>query len=538
VKFGTVATTQAVGAVLAHSVRTLQRAYKKGRVLSASDIDDLIAANIESLLVARLDDNDVPENEAAEMLAQASCDDSLQRSAAFTGRVNLYALSNGLALIDAQRVSAINAVHESLTIATLAPFTPVATGQMIATIKVIPYAVPRTALQEALAIASSPIITLAPFAKCSVGLIATRLAQTSDNVLNKGVNAVSERVMRLGSVLSDPQIVLHETQSLTAALHRMLGEGHDVLLIAGIIATVDRDDIVPAAIKKLGGEVTYYGMPVDPGNLLLLGHIGSTPVVGVPSCARSPKLNGFDFVLQRLLAKLPVGAREIASMGVGGLLSEISSRPMPRDSQPVLRAPRIAAIILAAGTSSRMGGRHKVLIEIDGKPMVLRAVEAARIAGLSPMIVVTGAHAERVQRGVSSSDVIVAHNPDYASGLASSLRVGLQALSSDIDGAAILLADMPSISATHLQKLLAAFSPDDQRAIVVPTHGDRWGNPMIWARRFFADMQSLQGDRGARALAQNHQEFVVEVPLDNAVLLDIDRPEDLEETTHSDSRQR
>ncbi len=526
-KFGTVAAAQAAGAVLAHTVRTPQRAYKKGRLLSAPDIDALIAAGVESLLVARLDEDDVPENEAAEMLAQASSDDSVQRSAPFTGRVNLYASADGVALIDPRRVNMINAVHESLTIATLAPFAPVVAGQMIATIKVIPYAVPRSALQEVLAVASSPLITLAPFARCSVGLIATRLAQTSDNVLTKGINAVSERVLRLGSVLSTPQVVPHDAQSLADELRRMLDENHDVLLVSGIIATVDRDDIVPAAIKALGGEVTYYGMPVDPGNLLLLGHIGVIPVVGVPSCARSPKLNGFDFVLQRLLAKLPVGAREIASMGVGGLLSEISSRPMPRDSQPVMRAPRIAAIILAAGTSSRMGDRHKVLIEIGGRPMVSHAIEAAGAAGLSPVIVVTGAQAEKVQRSFGSSKVIVVHNPDYASGLSSSLRAGLQALGPDVDGAAILLADMPSITATHLQKLLAAFSPDDDRAIVVPTHNDKWGNPMIWARRFFSDMQSLQGDRGARTLAQNHQEFVVEVPLDNAVLLDIDRPEDL-----------
>lgn len=535
-KFGLVPTSQAQDAVLAHTVRTTRRVCKKGRVLTASDIADLIGAGIDSLLVARLDDDDVPENDAADALARVACDDSLQRSAAFTGRVNLYATHDGLTLIDAQRVNAINAVHESLTIATLAPFTPVTAGQMVATIKVIPYAVPRAALQKALAIASSPLVTLAAFARLSVGLIATRLAQTKDSVLAKGIHAIGERVTRLGSTVNTPRIVPHDVRSLAEALRGMLEERNDVLLIGGIIATVDRGDIVPAAIEVAGGEVTYYGMPVDPGNLLLLGRMGSTPVVGVPSCARSPRFNGFDFVLQRLLARLPVEAAQITSLGVGGLLGEISSRPMPRDSQPVARAPRIAAVVLAAGTSSRMGERHKLLIDVRGKAMVLHAVDAALGAGLSPVIVVTGAQAERVQNILNKSNVSIVRNPDYESGLASSLREGLQALGPDVDGAAILLADMPAITSAHLRKLVAAFSPDDHRDIVIPTHQDQWGNPMLWARRFFSDMQSLDGDRGARTLAQSNQEFLVEVALDSAVLTDIDRPEDLARVEDLESR--
>ena len=135
------------------------------------------------------------------------------------------------------------------------------------------------------------------------------------------------------------------------------------MLVAGASAIVDRRDVIPAAIERRGGTIEHFGMPVDPGNLLLLGRLGEVPVLGLPGCARSPKVNGFDWVLQRLLAGLPVGAEDIMRMGAGGLLAEIPRGPyrVPAPAarrKPVAQPPQrpaIAALILAAGQSRRMG---------------------------------------------------------------------------------------------------------------------------------------------------------------------------------------
>jgi molybdenum cofactor cytidylyltransferase len=139
--------------------------------------------------------------------------------------------------------------------------------------------------------------------------------------------------------LEGEQIVAHEVEAIAQALVAMLGQAPapDLLLVAGIAATVDRRDVVPAGIVRAGGRVLHAGMPVDPGNLLLLAELplaGGTvvPVVGMPTCARSPKLNGFDFVLRRFAARLPVTRAQIMAMGVGGLLTEIQSRPRPREA--------------------------------------------------------------------------------------------------------------------------------------------------------------------------------------------------------------
>jgi molybdenum cofactor cytidylyltransferase len=290
----------------------------------------------------------------------------------------------------------------------------------------------------------------------------------------------------------------------------------------GASAISDRRDVIPAAIEQAGGRITLFGMPVDPGNLLLLGELDGTRVVGLPGCARSPKRNGFDFVLWRLLAGLTVGRPDIAAMGVGGLLSEIPSRPQPREP----RLPRIAALVLAAGRSTRMG-RNKLLAPVGGLPMVRHAVLAA-LASADPVIVVTGNEEEKIRASLQDLPVIFCNNPDYSDGLSASLRSGVNNLPGDCDGVLILLGDMPGVDAQLLDRLVAAFAPEENRAIVVPTrHGQR-GNPVLWGRSFFPALAALSGDSGGRLLFARHADQLCEVEAeDDSPLTDIDTSEAL-----------
>lgn len=332
-KFGPVPVAEAAGSLLAHGLKRGELVYRKGRVLSAQDVAALQGEGVHEVIVVQLQADDVHEDEAARQLAAALCGAGARCSEATTGRANVLALSPGLAQVDAARIDAINAVHESLTVATLPPFEPVAAGQMLATIKVIPYAVPRAALDRVLQLAqgASCALAVAAFAPLRVALAMTRLPDTRAAVLAKMRDAVAKRLVPLHSPLVAEAVVAHEVAALAAVLRSWSAQGEaDVLLVSGIAATVDREDVVPAAIVAAGGQVLHAGMPVDPGNLLVLGQLQGRPVVGLPTCARSPKLNGFDFVLRRLVARLPVGAAEVMQMGVGGLLTEIPTRPMPR----------------------------------------------------------------------------------------------------------------------------------------------------------------------------------------------------------------
>lgn len=336
-KFGPVALAEAAGCVLAHSQRLPDGTLKKGALLSEADVRRIAAAGLQSVVVAQLEVDDVAEDPAAAQVAGALAGDSVDVSAAITGRVNLHARSAGLMTLDAARVHAANAVHEGLTIATLHGDTPVRAGQMLATVKIIPYAVPAARLQQvlhALAGEGAPLV-VAPWKAIRVALLVTRTADTAASMLAKMRRAVAARLEPLGAALVQEQAVAHDTAAVAAALRQIAAgdDPPDLLLVSGIAATVDREDVVPAAVMRAGGRVLHAGMPVDPGNLLMLGQLGSRPVVGIPTCARSPKLNGFDFVLRRFAAGQPVTGAHIQAMGVGGLLTEIETRPMPRDSR-------------------------------------------------------------------------------------------------------------------------------------------------------------------------------------------------------------
>ena len=299
-----------------------------------------------------------------------------------------------------------------------------------------------------------------------------------------------------------------------------------MLLIAGASAITDRGDVLPAGIEAAGGSVEHFGMPVDPGNLLLLAHLDGRMVLGLPGCCRSPKLNGLDWVLERLAAGIPVIGRDIMGMGVGGLLTEIPSRPQPREGAPAAAPASVAALVLAAGQSRRMGGPNKLLLPVGGKPMVRHVVEATLASRAAPVVVVVGHQQHEVRQALRGLKVSFVANADYETGLSTSLRAGLAALPASAAGAVVCLGDMPRIDARMLDRLIAAFAPVEGRGIVVPTWRGKRGNPVIWARGYFADMQAVAGDVGARHLIGEHAAAVVEVEMDSdAALIDIDTPD-------------
>jgi molybdenum cofactor cytidylyltransferase len=533
-KFGTLPIDDAAGALLAHSLPTAAGVFKKGRLLTAADLHAIRAAGITHVIAARLDASDTPEDEAAHLIARALAGPGVTVSAPFTGRCNIFASTNGLAQLDVEALHALNARDERITVATLAAFERVTPGQMLATIKIIPFAVPSSVVAAAIAqirTAPSPAIGVAPLAARRAALILTRLPGTKPSIIDKRTRVIADRLTARGSRLGETITVAHDEAAVAVSLNDALRAGCDPILVFAASAIVDRGDVIPAALLRAGGTITRLGMPVDPGNLLLLGRLGASTVIGVPSCAASPKLNGFDWVLDRVLAGVNVSSTAIGEMGVGGLLKEIPTRPQPRDGAhdgATRRAPRLACLVLAAGRSTRMGDTNKLLADVRGTPMVRHVVEAALASAVATVSVVTGHEGARVQAALAGLDVTIIANPAYASGLASSLRAGLAALGPDIDGVFVALGDMPDIEPEHFNRLAAAFAPDDNRAIVVPMRHGRRGNPVLWARTFFADMSRVTGDTGAKDLLTTHADHVAEVDLaTDAVITDIDTPDAL-----------
>ncbi len=528
--FGAMPVAEAEGAILAHSVKTGGGLFKKGRVLTKADVAALAESGAATVFAARLEADDIPEDAAASRVAKAIAGKAAIAQAPFTGRANLHAASRGLAVIDTDRVKAINHLHESLTLATVAPFAIVQPREMVATVKVIPFAVPRAVFDEAMAIiGNEPLIRVEAFVPKRVGLVITRLPQTKPSIISKSEAAMRERIGELGGELVSIAVVAHTIEAVKEAAALQIAQDCELVLLFGASAIVDRGDVIPSALAAAGGAVIHLGMPVDPGNLMMYGRLGAVPVIGVPSCARSPKLNGFDWVLARVMADVPVSAQDIMDMGAGGLLAEIPTRPSPREGKStVQRAPRVVGIVLAAGQSTRMGS-NKLLADVSGLPMVRRTLMA--IAGAADsIIVVTGCDADHVGRALRGLAVRFVHNPDFAHGLSTSLKRGLEALPPETDAAVICLGDMPLVDAQVIGRLVAAFNPAEHRSICVPVHGAERGNPVLWGRQHFEALKQLKGDRGARALFDRYVDELVEVSMpDAAVLTDIDTPEALDD---------
>ncbi|HVZ09263.1 molybdopterin-binding/glycosyltransferase family 2 protein [Rhodopila sp.] len=538
-RFGSAPLDEARGAIMAHSQRIGERMIRKGSLLDETAIAALREAGQTEVICARLDPGDVPEDIAADRLATPLVAPLIARSRAATGRVNLVAEAPGLLRVDAGRIDGLNMIDEAITIGTLPDYAVVAPKDLVATIKIIPFAVPGTTLSVAEAIARQgpPPLALHPFRPLKVGLVVTKLPGLKDSTIEKTVAVTQQRVARLTGSLLSPEHRAHEEAAIADGLEALIAQGADLLMVVGASAVVDRRDVGPAAIVRAGGQIMHFGMPVDPGNLICLGRIGDRPALVLPGCARSPSLNGIDFVLTRLFAGLPVTGRDLMRLGVGGLLKEMETRPMPREKAPATprsgvaprSAPTIAAIVMAAGRSRRMAPHNKLLVtDRGGKPMIARVVDNVLSSNARPILVVTGHMADQVEAALGGRPVRYVHAADYADGLSASLKAGIAAVPPESAAALVCLGDMPLVTGRMIDRLLSMYDPHEGRLIVLPTFRGKQGNPMIWDRRFFPEILEISGDSGARFLVGKHAEAVCEVEMgDDAVLRDFDTTEAL-----------
>ncbi|MRU14169.1 molybdopterin biosynthesis protein [Roseovarius sp. A21] len=324
-KFGPVPVDQAEGAILAHSMKLPEGRLRKGLVLGARHLEAIKAAGEGEVIVAQLGSDDVHEDDAARVLAEALAEgaEGVHLTAPFTGRVNVIADGPGVVLLDEAQIHAANMVNPMITVATVAPFHQLAAGGMVATIKMISYAVSEQDLGKAVEAARGAVQFAQPV-HATASLILTHIPGSPGN---KGIEAVERRVDGLGMKLIETLRCDHDEDMLARTITQAKG---DVVLILTASATSDPADTAPAALRRAGGQVERFGLPVDPGNLLFLGDLDGQPVIGLPGSARSPVLHGADWVLARVACGVPIASRDMARMGVGGLLKEIPTRPQPR----------------------------------------------------------------------------------------------------------------------------------------------------------------------------------------------------------------
>jgi len=266
-------------------------------------------------------------------------------------------------------------------------------------------------------------------------------------------------------------------------------------------------------------------MPVDPGNLLLLGKIKNTHVIGLPGCARSPSLNGFDWVLEKVISGTNITKLNISNMGVGGLLKTLNIRAK---SEKESKSYNITNIILAAGQSKRMREMNKLLIKIDNQTMIEKIVDISLKSSANNTIVVLGYENDILQRILDNKKITTIVNKEYLKGQSSSLQLGISALPEDCDAALIMLGDMPNINSRLINQLIENYNPNDNKSIIIPTYKNKKGNPVLIDREFFPDILSIKGDKGAKDIIKVNKNYIKELPQKNSTIVeDIDTKDDL-----------
>ncbi len=494
-KFGRVPLPESEGAILAHSLSVNGRRIRKGRKLCSSDVQAMREAGIDEVTVARLESGDLHENDAAaQIAARIAVDGSgFSASAPFTGRVNIYADAAGLLELDSRAVLRVNNVDHSITLATLPDCARLGPRSLVGTVKIITYGIAADLVAKAAENACGAM-RLRRVAFSEAGLIATEVPGQPAKLTNKSRLAVEARLNALGIELSEFRIVPHDADAIGESLRKSKAS-FQLLITAS--ATSDPADVGPEGLRAAGGVLHRFGMPVDPGNLLFLGEIGKRPVIGLPGCARSPALNGADWVLERVACGIPPADIDIASMGAGGLLKEIASRPQPRGRVSISPSrPRIDAIVVSVGETKKLNA----------------ALVAAKGSSVERIICAAPTRLHSSIRDLVGDDVEIFAVPEPYGWLASTISAGIARISENADGIVLLRGDGDIANSDQIDRLAAAFSPEDGREICrFGGERGRMGPPVLFGHRFFEALAGLRGERGAGELMRDAAEFVVEL---------------------------
>lgn len=525
-KFERVKTVNATGTVLGHTHRLAKEGeasqrLSKGTQLEATHIDMLLEAGLDSVMVAVLEPDDVLENPAVERLAQLFLGMGIGIESPRQGRCNLYAVHSGVLDYDVSLIHRLNTLDWRVGLA-IKHGGLIEAGTVFASIKVIPYAVPQAVIdawESESELQSGFGLQVYPLQRQHVALIVSHYPGQSSST-QRIVDVHRNRVEVLGSQLDRVYRCEHSVASVAKALQSIVTEGWDVVLFYGASAVVDIDDTLPVAIRSVGGEVERVGMPVEPGNMLLLGQIEYCPVIGVPRCAQHIQQSGLDFVLARVLSGAPLSSFHISQMGVGGYLKSPSLPVVP-----ITRRRKVGAVVLMAGLSSRMKAHNKLSMSIptqDGHTTVaFQTVQRILSAGYAPVVVVTGHQEREIRALLKGLAVQFVHNPGFVGGMGTSIAKAFSVLSG-WDAGVLALGDMPFVGETVLAKLYQR-SEEFPEHIVVPVHKGRRGHPIIFPSELLAELQQCSDDVGARAVLENHHDIIEKVDVsEESIFWDVD----------------
>ncbi len=321
-------TTEAVGHVLCHDITVIVKdvrkgvAFKKGHIVTAEDIPELLKLGKEHLYVWEKNDTMYHEDEAAAILRDLCMGENMRATAPSEGKIELIATADGLFVVDSERLLAVNNIEE-LMIASRHGMTPVKAGDKLAGTRVIPLVIQKEKMESAKRTAGGrPLMNVVPFKSLRVGILTTGTEVYLGRISDTFTPVVEQKVGEYGMTVIGHEKCPDDRETIVAAIHKLLDAGAELILTTGGMS-VDPDDQTPGAIRAAGADIVTYGAPVLPGAMLLVGYFERggrrIPVLGLPGCVMYAKRTIFDLVLCRVAAGIRIKREDITRLGEGGL---------------------------------------------------------------------------------------------------------------------------------------------------------------------------------------------------------------------------
>ncbi len=528
---------EAEGLILANDIELKSSIIKKGTKLSSSNISSLKLAGLETISCYKPNKNDIDAKTAIGMVAAAITGNNTAYILNDDGYCHIFAEKNGIIDIDEVRINRFNNSHPDIFINTIKKDEIVKKDDLLAVIRIIPYLINIDEVNNTIHTntGQGSLISVADFNIKTTTLIQTTMPDTEEQLTSSTKIYLEELLLKADCKLKSDIKCEHNSEDIANSIYTAINQGAEFIIISPAKPTYGKSDIIPTALKESAIDIYKIHIPVETGFDTILAYKGKRiPVIQIPHNYHLGNNDTINKLICKLISKQKFNIEDITQLGFGSLsiksniTNKTKSELLSGTSTKAKGKSTIAAIILAAGRGTRMGGNNKLLHEINDEPLFLQSIKSALKSKASPIIVVTGFEADRTEEYLRAYDVVILRNTGYKMGIKTSIDLALSSLPHSVDGALLIPADMPGITTEHIDKLIKSFKPNKKEALCISEFEGVKKNPILWPRNLFADANLIPDNSHLRPVFLEHTDYTKAVKTKNELdIIDINTPGDL-----------
>jgi len=517
----------------------------KGKKLDDKDIELLKKNNIHKLFCAEEELNDVNFQIALRQLCAQLCGESTAYSIGDDGMARIVAAHDGVFACSEERCAKFNRFSDFAMLNTIAPYQQVKAGEVIAILQTDYPLISQVEIDKILYSISGndALLQVMQLKPQNAALLYTHFYNTpeEDNKFTTTVQKLITEVEHLPIEFSAEYNTAHNIKDITDTLGHAVGKNHDIVFIICGQRSGSKIDTIRLALKNFVDDIVCANIPQTGISDFVVATRRDVKIVCLPyeydelhsslikrlilQVVASDKLLAINFA-HLPNANLPQGMelsiREQARLSGNGAESDSNQN-------------NIAAIVLAAGCSRR-AGMNKLLADINGTPLFLKAVHAAIRSKAKPVYVITGYQNEEIEKALENLDVNILHNPSFRSGVKTSIMLGLNSLPSNCKAALLIPADMPNVTERFLNKMIKSYNPNAKAQLLVATHKGTKHNPVLWSRELFKQADIVPEEANIRVIFPQHEDYTTKVETSNKkILLDVTYRGDIERLQTQDN---